>query len=34
MYDVLATGQFKVCGIGDGVTVDSNGTPLAAASCP
>ena len=27
MYDVLATGQFKICGTGDGVSVDSNGTP-------
>jgi prepilin-type N-terminal cleavage/methylation domain-containing protein len=34
MYDVQATGQFKVCGTGDGVSVDSNGTPLAAATCP
>src|SRR5262249_33329261 len=34
MYNVLATGQFKVCGTGDGVVVDSNGTPLAAATCP
>jgi hypothetical protein len=34
MYDVLATGQFKICGTGDGVSVDSNGTPLATATCP
>lgn len=34
LYDVLDTGQFKVCGTGDGVSVDSNGTPLATATCP
>ena len=34
LYDVLATGQFKVCGSGDGVAVDSNGTPIATATCP
>jgi prepilin-type N-terminal cleavage/methylation domain-containing protein len=34
MYDVLATGQFKICGTGDGVSVDSNGTPIATATCP
>ena len=34
LYDVLATGQFKVCASGDGVAVDSNGTPIATATCP
>jgi prepilin-type N-terminal cleavage/methylation domain-containing protein len=34
LYDVLVSGQFKVCGTGDGVSVDSNGTPIATATCP
>jgi type IV pilus assembly protein PilA len=35
LYDVIATGQFEVCAGGDGVFVDSNGTPLATnTSCP
>jgi prepilin-type N-terminal cleavage/methylation domain-containing protein len=34
LYDVLATGQFAVCASGDNVSVDSNGTPLATATCP
>ena len=34
LYNVQASGQFKVCGTGDGVTVDSNGTPPTSATCP
>jgi prepilin-type N-terminal cleavage/methylation domain-containing protein len=34
LYNVLATGQFKICGTGDGQSVDSNGTPAATATCP
>jgi prepilin-type N-terminal cleavage/methylation domain-containing protein len=33
-YNVLATQQFKICGSGDGVVVDSNGTPVNTATCP
>ena len=34
LYDVLADGRFKVCGSGDSVVVDSNGTPVNTATCP
>ena len=34
LYDVQATGQFKICGSGDAVVVDSNGTPITSATCP
>jgi prepilin-type N-terminal cleavage/methylation domain-containing protein len=34
LYDVLATGQFKLCAIGDGVAVDSNGGTVTNGTCP
>ena len=34
MYDVLATGQFSICGTGDATIVDSNGRTVAGAACP
>jgi type IV pilus assembly protein PilA len=34
LFNVQASGQFKVCGSGDGVVVDSNGTPVNTATCP
>ena len=34
MYNVDAVGKFWICGTGDGVSVDSNGTPVATATCP
>jgi prepilin-type N-terminal cleavage/methylation domain-containing protein len=33
-YDVQATGQFKLCGVGDGVAVDSNGGTVTLGTCP